>query len=83
MGYSIQLFDTKEGVKMQELDFIKNERVKLQQEYFKSVKNIWTEFEGEEADKKHKSIYNKYRNKDKFLEVLQSRMESALEDLEE
>ena len=67
---------------MQDLDCIKNERVKLQQEYFKSVKNIWTEFEGEEADKKHKSIYNKYRNKDKFLEVLQSRMESALEDLE-
>ena len=51
---------------MQELDFIKNERVKLQQEYFKNVKNIWLEFEGEEADKKHKSIYNKYRNKDKF-----------------
>ena len=67
---------------MQELDFIKNERVKLQQEYFKSVKNVWLEFEGEEADTKHKSIYNKYRNKDKFLEVLQSRIESALEDIE-
>jgi hypothetical protein len=67
---------------MQELDFIKNERVKLQQEYFKNAKNVWLEFEGEEADKKHKSIYNKYRNKDKFLEVLQSRIESALEDLE-
>ena len=55
---------------MQELDFIKNERVKLQQEYFKNVKNVWLEFEGEEADKKHKSIYNKYRNKDKFLDFL-------------
>ena len=38
---------------MQELGFIKNERVKLQQEYFKNVKNVWLEFEGEEADKKH------------------------------
>ena len=67
---------------MKELDFIKNERAKLQQEYFKNVKNVWLEFEGEEADTKHKNIYNKYRNKDKFLEVLQSRAESLIEDVE-
>ena len=67
---------------MKELEFVKNERLKLQEGYFKEAKNIWTEFEGEEAEKKHKSVYNKYRNKDKFLEVLESRIETALEDLE-
>ena len=66
---------------MQELEFVKNERLKLQNAYLKEAKNVWTEFEGEEADKKHKSIYNKYRNKDKFLEVLQSRAESLIEDI--
>jgi len=67
---------------MKELEFINNERVKLQQEYLKEAKNVWTEFEGEEAEKKYKSVYNRYRNKDKFLEVLQSRLESCLEDIE-
>ena len=45
---------------MEELDFIKNERLKLQQEYLKQSKNIWTNFEGIEADKKHKKVYNEY-----------------------
>ena len=31
---------------MEELEYIKNERLKLQEEYFKSSKNIWLEFEG-------------------------------------
>ena len=34
---------------MEELDFIKNERLKLQEEYLKQSKNIWTNFEGVEA----------------------------------
>ena len=67
---------------MKELEFVKNERLKLQNAYLKEAKNIWTEFEGEEAEKKYKSVYNKYRNKDKFLEVLESRIESVLEDIE-
>ena len=67
---------------MKELEFVKNERLKLQQEYFKEAKNIWLSFDNEEAEKKYKSVYNKYRNKDKFLEVLQSRIESLIEDIE-
>lgn len=67
---------------MEELDFIKNERVKLQNIYLKEAKNIWTNFEGVEADKKHKKVYNEYRNKDYFLEGLQAKTEDILKDLE-
>lgn len=66
---------------MDELDFIKSERLKLQQEYLKQSKNICTNFEGVEADKKHKKTYNEYRNKDYFLEGLQAKLEDILKDL--
>ena len=64
------------------LEFIQNERLKLQEKYLKEVKNIWIEFEGIEADKKHKKLYNEYKNKDYFLEGLQARLESILEEIE-
>ena len=67
---------------MEELEFIQNERLKLQEKYLKEVKNIWIEFDGEEADKKHKKLYNEYRNKDYFLEGLQVRLEDILKELE-
>ena len=67
---------------MEELEYIKRERVKLQEEYFKSSKNVWIEFEGIEADKKHKKVYNEYRNKDYFLEGLQVKLEDILKDIE-
>ena len=67
---------------MQELEFIKSERVKLQEKYLKEAKNIWLEFEGIEADKKHKKLYNEYKNKDYFLEGLQAKLEDILKDLE-
>ena len=67
---------------MKELDFIKNERVKLQNIYLKEAKNIWTNFEGVEADKKHKKVYNEYRNKDYFLEGLQAKIEDILKDID-
>ena len=67
---------------MKELDFIKNERLKLQEEYLKQSKNIWINFEGLEAGKKHKKVYNEYRNKDYFLEGLQAKIEDILKDLE-
>ena len=60
---------------MEELDFIKNERLKLQEEYLKQSKNIWTNFEGIEADKRHKKVYNEYKNKEYFLEGLQAKIE--------
>ena len=31
---------------MEELEFIKEERINLQLDYFKKAKNVWTEFEG-------------------------------------
>ena len=67
---------------MEELEYIKRERVKLQEEYFKSSKNVWIEFEGIEADKKYKKVYNEYRNKDYFLEGLQVKLEDILKDIE-
>ena len=67
---------------MEELEFIKNERLRLQNIYLKEAKNIWTNFEGIEADKKHKKSYNEYRNKDYFLEGLQAKIEDILKDIE-
>ena len=67
---------------MEELEFIQNERLKLQEKYLKEAKNIWIEFDGEEADKKHKKLYNEYRNKDYFLECLQAKLEDILKDIE-
>ena len=67
---------------MEELEFIQNERLKLQEKYLKEAKNIWIEFDGEEADKKHKKLHSEYRNKDYFLEGLQVRLEDILKELE-
>lgn len=67
---------------MEELEFIKNERLRLQETYLKEAKNIWTNFEGVEAYKKHKKVYNEYRNKDYFLEGLQAKIEDILKDID-
>ena len=67
---------------MEELDFIKNERVKLQNIYLKEAKNIWTNFEGVEADKKHKKVYSEYRNKDYYLEGLRAKIEDISKDID-
>ena len=67
---------------MEELEYIKKERLRLQEEYFKSSKNVWIEFEGIEADKKYKKVYNEYRNKDYFLEGIQAKLEDILKDIE-
>ena len=44
---------------MEELEFVKSERLRLREKYLKEVKNIWAEFEGEEAYRKYKSVDNK------------------------
>lgn len=67
---------------MQELEFIKSERAKLQEKYLNGSRNIWLEFEGIEADKKHKKLHSEYRNKDYFLEGLQAKLEDILKDIE-
>ena len=66
---------------MQELEYIKSERLRLQEKYLKEARNIWLEFEGEEADRKHKKLHSEYRNKDYFLEGIQSKIENILEDI--
>ena len=67
---------------MEELEFILSQRKIIQEKYLKEAKNIWIEFDGEEADKKHKKLYNEYRNKDYFLEGLQAKIEDILKDIE-
>ena len=67
---------------MDQLQFILSERKAIQEKYLKEAKNIWTEFEGLEADKKHKKVYNEYKNKDYFLESLQAKIEDILKDIE-
>ena len=66
---------------MQELEYIKSERLRLQEKYLKEARNIWMQFEGEEADKKYKKLHSEYRNKDYFLEGIQSKIENILEDI--
>ena len=67
---------------MQELEYIKSERLRLQEKYLKEARNIWLEFEGEEADKKYKKLHSQYRNKEYFLEGLQAKLEDILKDIE-
>ena len=67
---------------MEELEYIRSERKKIQEEYLKEARNIWMQFDGVEADKKHKKVYNEYRNKDYFLEGLQAKLEDVLKDIE-
>ena len=67
---------------MEQLQFILSERKSIQEKYLKEAKNIWVEFEGLEADKKHKKLYNEYKNKDYFLEGLQAKIEDILKDIE-
>ena len=67
---------------MQELEYIKSERLRLQEKYLKEARNIWLDFEGEEADKKYKKLHSEYRNKDYFLEGIQIKIEAILSDIE-
>lgn len=67
---------------MEELQFVIEQRRIIQDKYLKESKNIWTNFEGVEADKKHKKVYNEYKNKDYFLEGLQAKIEDILKDIE-
>ena len=67
---------------MEELEYIKTERVRLQEKYLKEARNIWMQFDGIEADRKHKKLHSEYRNKDYFLEGIQSKIEAVLSDIE-
>ena len=67
---------------MQELEYIKSERLRLQEKYLKEAREIWMQFDGIEADKKYKKLHNEYKNKDYFLEGIQSKIEAVLSDIE-
>ena len=67
---------------MEELEYIRSERVRLQEKYLKEAREVWMQFEGEEADKKYKKLHSEYRNKDYFLEGIQSKIEAVLSDIE-
>ena len=67
---------------MQELEYIKSERLRLQEKYLKEAWDVWMQFDGIEADRKHKKLHSEYRNKDYFLEGIQSKIEAALSDIE-
>ena len=67
---------------MEELEYIKSERVRLQVKYLKEAREAWMQFDGIEADRKHKKLHSEYRNKDYFLEGIQSKIEAALSDIE-
>ena len=67
---------------MGELEFIKNERKKIQEKYLQEARNIWINFDGIEADNKYKKLYNEYRNNDYFLSQLQVMLEDILKELE-
>ena len=62
--------------------YIRSERVRLQEKYLKEAREVWMQFEGEEADRKHKKLHSEYRNKDYFLEGIQSKIEAVLSDIE-
>ena len=67
---------------MQELEYIKSERLRLQEKYLKEAREIWMQFDGIEADRKHKKLHSEYRNRDYFLEGIQSKIEAILSDIE-
>lgn len=65
------------------LDLIKEEREKIQNEYLTEAEKIWRSerLEAIEKDKQVRRLHNSYKTKDKFLENLEARMESCLEDI--
>lgn len=68
---------------MNRLEEIKELRHKVQIEYFEIAQEIWgSDLEVSKKDSKTRKEYEKYRNKDRFLERIQAMEESIIEDLE-
>lgn len=68
---------------MDRLEEIKELRHKIQIEYFEIAQDIWgSDLEVSKKDSKTRKEYEKYRNKDRFLERIQAMEESIIEDLE-
>ena len=68
---------------MDRLEEIRRLREEIQNEYFELAQEIWiSDLEVSKKDYKTRKEYDKYRNKDRFLERLESMEESMLEDLD-
>lgn len=68
---------------MDRLEQIVGLRKEIQEEYFKTAQEIWgSDLEVSKKDSKTRKEYEKYRNKDRFLERIQAMEESIIEDLE-
>ena len=68
---------------MNRLEEIKELRHKVQIEYFEIAQELWgSDLEVSKKDSKTRKEYEKYRNKDRFLERIQAMEESIIEDLE-
>ena len=68
---------------MDRLEEIRRLREEIQNEYFELAQEIWiSDLEVSKKDYKTRKEYDKYRNKDRFLERLEAMEESMLEDLD-
>ena len=64
------------------LEEIKELRKEAQNQYLEKAQNIWgSDLETSKKDSKCRKEYDKYRNKDRFLERLEAMEESILSDL--
>ena len=64
------------------LEEIKELRKEAQKQYLEKAQNIWgSDLEASKKDSKCRKEYDKYRNKDRFLERLEAMEESILSDL--
>jgi len=60
------------------INFLKEERAKLQREYFEESRKVWLEHKGKGAEKSHELIYNNYKAKDELLRDMQNRLEENI-----
>lgn len=68
---------------MKELELVLEERKRIQEKYLKQAESIWgSDIEAIEKDKKVRRNYNDYRKKDIFLEQIEARLKSCIDDLE-
>ena len=67
---------------MNRLEEIIELRKQIQLQYFEVAQEIWTsDLEPIDKDKKVRNLYNGYKTKDKFLENIEAKLESCLDDI--
>lgn len=66
---------------MEELEYIENELERVHNEYLNKCKEIWTDLEAKEAEKRARKEYVKFRNREKLLQLAQNKIKSGIDDL--